>query len=326
MDFTNYTAGLNDSGRRLDKILKHIFQDSQKTNIYAALRKKLIKVNGSKSAADYILKEGDVISIAKFLLQQDAEAKNNEMQDEHKDFNFQFQTIFKNQHIWIINKPYGINVHSSQSKEIDIASIIAMQCKDNSSIAFTPAPLHRLDKYTTGILSISQSHEGAVWFSKAISDHAIKKTYIGIAEGTLKEKKTWEDSIENMPSNKKSFHTVTISEGAKKSITHAAPLAYGAYKGLPVTLIQYSIETGRKHQIRIQSSSHGFPLLGDSAYNSHNPVIIPKQHAFFLHAIQISFPTDNPLSMPKTVTAPLPKEFEDFLQFSLIKWNKKLII
>ena len=326
MDFTDYIAGTNDSGRRLDKILKHIFQDNHNTNIYAALRKKLIKVNGAKTAAEYQVNKGDVISIATILIGQNKTLNNEKTETIIDNNQHHLQTILKNKHILIINKPYGINVHSSNSKENDIASIVANQYKDTSSIAFTPAPLHRLDKYTTGALAISLSHEGAVWFSSAISTHAIKKTYIGIAEGTLKEKETWEDSIENTPNNKKSFHTVTISEGEKKAVTHALPLAYGVYKGHPITLIQYNIETGRKHQIRIQSSTHGHPLLGDNAYNSTIHITNPISHTFFLHAVQLEFPKDNPISLPSTITAPLPEEFESFLEFSLLKWNKKLII
>lgn len=330
MDFTDFKTGTNDSGRRLDKILKHIFQDTHTTNIYAAIRKKLIKVNGLKTSADYQVTEGDVISVAKFLLEhtyQDETRKKTQVKHQ-----IILQTIFKNQHILIINKPYGINVHSSKSEETDIASIIARQYRDSSSISFTPAPLHRLDKYTTGVLAVSQTHEGAVWFSSAIASHEIKKTYIGIAEGILNERVTWEDSIENKHHVNKSFHTVSIAESpfticnTKKSITHATPLAYGVYKGKPITLVQYNIETGRKHQIRIQTSTHGHPLLGDSAYNSLMCINTPIPYSFFLHAIQISIPKENPLSLPCTIKAPLPEEFETFMQFSLLKWDKKLII
>ena len=326
MDFTDYIAGANDSGRRLDKILKHIFQDTHSTNIYAALRKKLIRVNEAKTSAEYKVNQGDIISIATFLLGQTNALDNEKNETKITEDKHQLQTILKNEHILIINKPYGINVHSSNTKEQDIASIVAAQYKDKSSIAFTPAPLHRLDKYTTGVLAISLSHEGAVWFSSAISTHAVKKTYIGIAEGTLNERETWEDSIENTSDSKTSFHTVTISEGAKRAVTHALPLAYGVYKGHPITLIQYNIETGRKHQIRIQSSTHGHPLLGDNAYNSSINITSPVPHNFFLHAIQLEFPKDNPISLPHTITAPLPEDFESFLEFSLLKWNKKLII
>ncbi len=326
MDFTNYTAGANDQGRRLDKIVKHIFQNNCTSNIYAAIRKKLIKVNGAKTNAGYLLTEGDTISIASFLLNGNAESSTDTAPKTSNKPQQEFETLVKNQHVWIINKPYGINVHASQSSGQDIATIVAKQYRDTTSIAFTPAPLHRLDRYTTGVLAISQSHEGAVWFSSAIASHAIKKTYIGIAEGTLQARTTWQDCIANSPSSTSTFHTVSISQGEKNAVTHAIPLSYGTYRGHPVTLIQYTIETGRKHQIRIQSSSHGHPLLGDTAYTASCRITVPAPHAFFLHAIQLTFPQDNPLSIPCVVTAPLPQEFESFLQFSLIKWDKKLII
>lgn len=319
MDFTNYTAGTNDEGRRLDKILKHIFRQTEGANIYSALRKKLIKVNNAKTSGEYILHAGDSISIASFLL-------NTQQAKQEEDLQYNFETIFQNEHILVINKPYNLNVQSSKANEISIAGIIKNQCKKTDSIAFTPAPLHRLDRYTTGVLAISQSQKGALWFSEAIASHTIKKTYIGIAEGNLKERVTWEDFIENQENTADSYHKVTIAEGGKKAITHATPIAYGSYRNTPVTLVQYEIETGRKHQIRIQSSTHEHPLLGDSAYNCKRIIDIPSKRAFCLHAICLSIPEDNPLNLPSQITAPLPKDFLDIMQISLLKWDNKLII
>ena len=319
MDFTDFRAGTNDSGRKLDRILRHIFKSSTGTNIYSAMRKRLIKVNGAKASADMVLKEGDIISIASFLFENKKNTHDN-------DEKIMFQTLFRNSHIWIINKPYDINVQPSQSGEKSIAEIIAAQHDYSTSIAFTPAPLHRLDRYTTGVLAVSQSYKGAVWFSQAIASHQIQKKYIGIAEGIINHPETWKDSIENLYTEGNTFHTVKISESGKQAVTHVKPLACGIYKGCPVTLAQYEIETGRKHQIRMQSSFHGHPLLGDSAYRASMLIDTPFRHSFFLHACQILIPKDNSLELPECVTAPLSSDFKAFMKFSLLKWDNETII
>jgi 23S rRNA pseudouridine955/2504/2580 synthase len=153
-----------------------------------------------------------------------------------------------------------------------------------------------LDRETTGVLVCSRSIEGARWFSAALQGHLIGKTYWGIADGTLDAVVRWEDALDSGG-----------SVGVKKAVTLAAPLSHGAFEGKPVTLVQFIISTGRRHQIRAQSQIHGIPLLNDTAYGSR------AHDAFFLHALRITFPADNPLSIPETLEAPLPARWEKML-------------
>ncbi|HBB13971.1 MAG TPA: RluA family pseudouridine synthase, partial [Treponema sp.] len=70
MEFDEFTAGENDSGRRLDRVLKIMLRDFEGVNIFSALRKKLILVNGRKAEASYKVNCGDKIKIASFLLEK----------------------------------------------------------------------------------------------------------------------------------------------------------------------------------------------------------------------------------------------------------------
>ena len=99
----------------------------------------------------------------------------------------------------------------------------------------------------------------------------------------------------------------------KLAVTNAFPVQYGSYKGKPVTLVKYVIETGRTHQIRSQSALHGIPLAGDTAYGGFS---LPGNQQLFLHAISLSLPADNPVGLPPEITAPVPPEFKTFLSSS----------
>ena len=338
MDFNEYLVGQDDAGRRLDKILKALgakINLKENTNIYSALRKGLIKLNGAKAQASFHPQKGDIISIASFLQTNKSNArlsKNIEGELKVKD---ELKTIFKNDDIWIINKPYNVSVQPP-SKEKSIAEIVKELYTKDDSLSFIPAPLHRLDKRTTGILVTSQSLRGAKYFSSLMKDRLLTKIYIGLAEGTLCTRETWVDSISNQGAFN-TFYTTKIQDATNeedsvkisKAITHAHPLAYGFIKTkenkeIPVTLVQYKIDTGKKHQIRIQTATHGYPLLGDSAYNRKKIKLNGEE--FFLHAYYMSFPKDNPLNIPHEIYAPLPLEFTKILQSALIKWNGKLII
>ena len=295
--------------------------------------------NAKKTNGAYRINENDIISIASFLLNNEKNSyesnKSLQMSNKKEAKTKKLEVIFQNKHLLIINKPYGINVQPSQNDSTSISQIIKESIPiDNLSISFTPAPLHRLDKRTTGALVISKSLEGAKWFSFAIKEHLIKKIYIGIAKGILKEKCFWCDYIkEDTDKMQTSFHKQEISSlenpQTQKAITYAYPLAYGSINGIDVTLTQYTIETGRKHQIRAQTAFHSFPLLGDSAYDK---TILSKakdqrqNHEFYLHAIALIFPKDNPIKMPEIVYAPIQEEFKKTLNSNLIKWNGKLIL
>ena len=337
MEFDEFTAGENDSGRRLDRVLKIMLRDFEGVNIFSALRKKLILVNGRKAEASYKVNCGDKIKIASFLLKKSPESKalDDKQQEFGTEFSLDEATVFKNGSVMVINKPYGINVQPSFSSETSLSEIVARECKKGPSLSFTPSPLHRLDRFTTGALVFSLSIDGARIFSQMMQEGLVRKTYLGIVQGLMDREFEWTDGIVGeKSSDTASFHKVRVvgldekdSSGAwatasVKAVTKAFPLAGGSWNGKEVTLVKVEIPTGRKHQIRAQSAFHGFPLLGDRAYGGTRI----SGHEFYLHAVQIEFPSGNNLLLPPKIYVPLPPEFLNFLNSALINWKGQLII
>lgn len=318
------------------------------SGIYAAIRKGFVKLNGKKASAESKVAEGDKISVAAFLLEKNGEktASSNiiSSSDAEKTSpetippaqNVSFETVFQNEFVRIINKPYDIPVHGKNSLAPIIESLYRKENR-RSSISFTPGPLHRLDRKTTGLLVFSNSLQGAVWFSNAVAERKIRKLYVGICRGTLSERIIWNDTIVPDESAPPPFHTMkivateiapmniapTLPGGKKRAETIASPLAFGTYKNQDVTLCQFEILTGKKHQIRCQAAFHGIPLLGDTAYRAEK---ISEAQDFYLHAYKMIFPEDNPLCIPEEITAPLPENYEKFLTLSLLKWNGAIIL
>ena len=337
MEFDEFTAGENDSGRRLDRVLKIMLRDFEGVNIFSALRKKLILVNGRKAEASYKVNCGDKIKIASFLLEKSPESKalDDKQQEFGTNFSLDEATVFKNGSVMVINKPYGINVQPSFSSETSLSEIVARECKKGPSLSFTPSPLHRLDRFTTGALVFSLSIDGARIFSQMMQEGLVRKTYLGIVQGLMDREFEWTDGIvEEKSSDTASFHKVRVvgldekasakawAIASAKAVTKAFPLAAGSWNGKEVTLVKFEIPTGRKHQIRAQSAFHGFPLLGDRAYGGTRI----SGHEFYLHAVQIEFPSGNNLLLPPKIYVPLPPEFLNFLNSALINWKGQLII
>ena len=330
MDFAHFTAGSDDAGRRLDRVLRRFLSEEHLSSIYKSLRKGLVKVDGKKCEGNFRVSEGSDIQIADFLLGKAAARSCDEApvisSEVEKSFLPHDLIIFKNDAILILNKPYDIPVQPSASSQGNsLAELVQAEYElthKNNSLSFKTGPLHRLDRKTTGLIAFSQNLEGAQWFSEAIKTHAIQKVYLTILEGKLTEKQVWEERIEKIEneklnSQKGKFHTVSVNsdgENGKIAHTEVEALSHGVFLGKDVTLARVLIKTGRTHQIRSQSAFHGFPLLGDTAYGGTKIGSKLFGQDFFLHATELHFPSDNPLGLPETLTAQIPAPFGKILE------------
>ena len=321
MDFLEFNAGIDDNDRRIDKVLRNFIKDVPLSSIYKYIRKNLIKINNKKTTQDYRVKTGDIISIAAFIINDFSENQsesNNLQKNEETTFQKDLEIIFQNEDILILNKPYDVLVHGSDNsldKQVENYYKKINQNK-SKSLSFTPGPLHRLDRKTTGLLSFSLSLNGARWFSENIKNHTIQKKYVSVVQNKLLHQEEWIDYIEKKSDKDNSkFHKVEVSklkenDEQKKCITKITPVKYGKYKNKDITFVEIEIKTGRMHQIRAQAALHNHPLLGDTAYGGLK--LEDFSQDFFLHAKELIFPSENPINLPKTVNATLPQPFLEF--------------
>lgn len=312
MEFTEFSFGLNDENRRLDKILRKFLKNSSLSEIYSLIRKKLIRINDKKSKPEYKIQNKDKLKIATFLL----EKKEENLTLSKAETSNNLEIIYKSEDLIFINKPYNVEVHGkSNSLDEQIKNLYKSETKNNS-LSFLPGPLHRLDKLTTGILTFSQSLNGAVWFTENIKNHSIKKTYVAVLEGIVEKSEKWTDFINSEEKIKKSnFFTVKInknqiSEQYKNAVSIINPIKYEKVFGVNVTVAEIQILTGRTHQIRCQSAFHNHPLIGDIAYGGKK---IESSREFFLHAWKLNLPKTEKIQLPEEVISDYEKDLNKFL-------------
>ena len=177
MIFKEFSIGKDDIDRRIDRVVRKFLKTTPLTIIYKNIRSGFIRVNNKKIKNDYRMLEHDVLFIEDNFF-------NKSQQSEHKFSvtSINFETVFQNDDILIINKPVGINVQAATKDDISLDKIIKddfiRSGKAEKSLSFLPGPLHRLDKNTSGLLAFSQSLIGARIFSEAFVNHSIKKTYL----------------------------------------------------------------------------------------------------------------------------------------------------
>ena len=263
------SAGQNDNGRRIDRILRKALPDHSLSLIHRLLRQGKVLVNEKTVNADQRILAGDIIQI------QSVNNVNCRVNENLKKITVPLPEILWNDlGLLVFNKPSGLSAHGPNSLDTMVKAYFSDSL--SPSLSFKPGPLHRLDRQTSGIITFSQSLEGAQFFSKLMRERKISKTYLAIVEGIISKEIVWEDELSRNKKRKKTY--ITDSTGIHALMT-VKPLAHGN----DCTLIEAGLITGRTHQIRAQSAAHGFVLLGDKKYGSVQP------GGYFLHAWKIEF-------------------------------------
>lgn len=141
-------------------------------------------------------------------------------------------------------------------------------------------PIHRLDKNVGGVMVYARRKQAAATLSRLVQEGRMVKEYIALVHGTPPECGDWEDLLWKDSQKNKVFVVKRLRGGVKK-----ARLEYRLLKSGDDSLVRVRLHTGRSHQIRVQFSSRGFPLVGDHKYGSRDTKTAPM-----LFSCCITFP------------------------------------
>ena len=139
-------------------------------------------------------------------------------------------------------------------------------------------PIHRLDKNVGGVMVYARTKQAAAALSKAVQDGTMVKEYVAMVHGTPPETGEWEDLLWKDSKKNKVFVVKRQRAGVKK-----ARLEYRVLKAGESSLVRVRLHTGRSHQIRVQFSSRGFPLVGDHKYGSRDDKKEPMLFSCCIH-------------------------------------------
>lgn len=131
-------------------------------------------------------------------------------------------------------------------------------------------PIHRLDKNVGGVMVFARTKAAAAALSKAVQEGTMVKEYVAVVHGTPPEKGDWEDFLFKDSRKNKVFVVKKERKGVK-----LARLEFSRLRAGENSLVHIRLHTGRSHQIRVQFSSRGFPLVGDHKYGSRDAATAP---------------------------------------------------
>lgn len=143
--------------------------------------------------------------------------------------------------------------------------------------------VHRLDKNVGGVMVYARTKAAAAKLSKSIQEGTMIKEYVALVHGTTPESGDWEDLLWKDAKKNKVFVVKRQRGGVKK-----ARLEFRTLRAGETSLVRIRLHTGRSHQIRVQFSSRGFPLVGDHKYGARDDLTEPR-----LFSCCITFPWKN---------------------------------
>lgn len=290
-----------EENNRIDSYLTRKKKELSRVAVQRLIEKEKVLVNGKKTKASYKVQENDKIMMEKEVPKE----------IELKAQDIPVEIIYENEDMIVVNKPKGMVVHPANGNpDGTLVNAIMAICKDSlSGIGgeIRPGIVHRIDKDTSGILMVAKNDKAHINLSEQIKNHEVKKTYIALVRGIVKEN----EATINMPIGRstKDRKKMAVDKNGKKAITHFKVIE--RFPKHNCTLLEVRIETGRTHQIRVHLSQIGYPIIGDSVYsNGKNEWGIQGQ---CLHAKSLQFknPTTN---KEMFLEAELPEYFNKVLE------------
>ncbi|MCC7459713.1 MAG: RluA family pseudouridine synthase [Proteobacteria bacterium] len=227
-------------------------------------------------------------------------------------FHNKVEILYEDERFIVIDKPTGLLSHPNQKNEIHESVVQAeydfkYECYRIGTWKFFL--LHRIDKETSGCLLFTKDPDAVKKLKADFENHEVHKEYLALLTGFVRKETAWKDHLVKKPGK------VFIDQRLKaNAITKVRPLEIFSKERM--TFVSFLPQTGRTHQLRVQSQTRHCGILGDRQYGDFNRNKQAKQKwnvgRMMLHASELRF--SDPISKKKIrVSCPLPEEFETML-------------
>ena len=288
-----------DQGERLDRWLAEKIPELTRTAIQSLCEQRNVQVCGKSAAKNYKLRGNETIEV--FL----PEMRTLEVAPQ----NIPIQIVYEDDDLLVVNKPKGMVVHPAPGNyDGTLVNALLYHCGGRLSGingVIRPGIVHRIDKDTSGLLMVAKNDFAHQSLAAQIKEHSFTRIYNGIVYGNFPEDTGTVDApIGRNPNDRKKM--CVTEKNSKPAVTHyRVKMRLRGFCDM-----EFRLETGRTHQIRVHMAYKGHPLAGDAVYGPKN--VIGKLDGQCLHARTIGF------LHPRTgeyleFTSSLPEYYEKFL-------------
>lgn len=268
--------------QRIDSYLSIRLQDLSRTKIQKLISAGQILLNGKECSTKAKVSSGDKIEISGSL--------DSFFQSESytlKPVKIDFQILYEDEHLIVINKPAGLVVHpGAGTRDPTLVDGLLYHYKnssefiekfdDGSGTNLRPGIVHRLDKDTTGAIVCAKTSKVAEGLAKQFFEKSNLREYVALLDGVMKEPENIIESyLYRDPRNRQRFASMSKEEfqSVDEEKTGSYKYAKSQFSKKKVynerlTLATIKLYTGRTHQIRVHARKLKMPVIGDQVYNS----------------------------------------------------------
>ena len=299
------------AGSRLDLFLSRMDLKLSRNQVQRLIHNSHIRVNGEPQKASYRLRPGEQITVS----------VPPPPPDELVPESLPLDIIFEDKHLIAVNKPPGLVVHPAAGhRQSTLVHGLLYHCGQLASLGgpLRPGIVHRLDKDTSGIISVAKDNLAFRHLSRQFKEHRTYKEYRALVYGRLRQPSgQFSGSIRRHPKNRKKMGI--LAGGREAHTKWWVEQWYG-----DVSFVKVVIRTGRTHQIRVHFAHGNHPVVGDATYGAKkrarsvkNPLVgarLKQVKRQMLHAHRLVL--EHPVSGEKLdLSAPIPEDFASLLDF-----------
>lgn len=294
MDKRFFTA--EDNFKRIDVFLSEHIEELTRSAVKKLIDDRFVSLNGSEVKAGQCVRAGDRIEV---MLPDPVELSV-------KPENIPIDVIYEDDDFAVVNKPQGMVVHAGSGNTTGtLVNALLFRLDKLSGIngVIRPGIVHRIDKDTSGLLVVAKNDRAHVELSRQIAEKTCRRIYNALLEGIVKEEEgRITTDIARDPSDRVKMAVVRSGTG-KIAITD-----YKVLKRYPqgYTFTEFSLRTGRTHQIRVHAKYIGHPVVGDPVYGYKKQKF--DVNGQLLHAKKLIL-THPSTGREMTFEAPLPDYF-----------------
>jgi 23S rRNA pseudouridine955/2504/2580 synthase len=303
-----YRISTDGAGQRLDKFVRKLLPELSLSAVYKLIRTKKVRVNGARAEENQLLAAGDLVTIREQAVRSKGPAEPSKPP---APLARTFKILHEDGHILVCAKPAGLAIHPGTGiTGATLVDEVRAYLGEVPEGEFKPAPAHRLDRETSGVVIVAKTRQAIVRLSEVFTESEARKVYLALVQGRLDA----EGEID-LPLAE---HQQTAASKDERGVNMQR--AFTRYRRLgqapEAALVEVEIETGRTHQIRRHFAAIGHPVAGDAKYgdfpfNRRLKAEVGLRR-MFLHAARIGLA--HPVTgQAMTFRAPVPPELAEVL-------------
>jgi 23S rRNA pseudouridine1911/1915/1917 synthase len=311
-DERSFVVPKEHGGERIDLFLAGLIPDFSRNWVKKLIKEGHVLVNGMPVKPSYEARGGDLVTV---------EMRGNEPDEALKPEPMRLDILFEDEDLLIVNKPCGLVVHpgAGHSEGTLVHGLLAHSPRlAAQGSPLRPGIVHRLDKDTSGTMVVAKSARAYLDLIRQFKDRSVRKQYLALVYGSPATEGEISSLLGRHPADRKKI--AVLHKGGREALSR-----WRVEKNWGETaLLSVRIETGRTHQIRVQLSHIGHPVVGDETYGGGKrraqniksatvrEMVLRAKHQM-LHAVWLELihpATGEVLS----ITAPVPEDFREIIE------------